>query len=79
MSNLSSENLAGETATFLKPKPMKPTKAKNHHRFLLSYLRRDHEFNVSLFLVNDKANCINTDIVVILSQQIIEEEHQGIV
>ena len=43
---------------------------KIKHRFLLSYLKSKREAYVSLFLINDKADCINTDIVLTLSQPI---------
>ena len=79
-SHFGSENLVGETANFLKPKSKPNNKAKQkRHRLLLSYLRSDREFYVSLFLMNDKAHCINSDIVIILSQQILDGEKLGIV
>ena len=60
-----SQNQAG----FLKPRPDKPkARKKVRHCFLLSYLKSDRDGFVTLFAINNRTNCINTDIVLILSQ-----------
>ena len=51
----------------------KTSKKKNRHKFLLSYLKNDSEVFVSLFLINDRAKCINTDVAVILSQPLLTD------
>ena len=54
----------------MRPKPAeKPkTRKKAKLRFLLSYLKDERDAFVSMFLINNRANCINTDVVMILSQ-----------
>lgn len=84
--SLSAQNLttpltsgfSSQQAAFRKQKQeVKPkTRKRVKHRFLLSYLWNEQECFVTLFLINNKANCINTDIVVILSQPL-QAENRG--
>lgn len=77
----SAQNLTGaqggfsqNQASFLKPRPDKPkARKKVRHCFLLSYLKSDREGFVTLFAINDRAKCINTDIVLILSQSFLSQ------
>lgn len=85
---MSSDNILGaEQGSFLKPKrhsteeikEIKAVKKSKKLNFLLSYMQDERDFFVTLFLVNESLTNVNSDITIILSQQIshldvVEEE-----
>jgi len=74
--SLSQENLSRDESgytPFLKPKAAEePAKKKaariSKHRFMLSFMTSEREAFVSLFLVNDRASQVCSDICIIMVQ-----------
>ena len=62
-----------QPATFGRQAGQEQAKAKSH-KFLLSYTSNEKQASISLFVFNEKSRKINSDIIIILSQDLIHNQ-----